>query len=135
MFSSQMLGIRNNNVPGQITAIKKDQQDKLWSFIVKYYNITHSFSTQQQDKKKANLFNIFLKYELRQTIVCSLRENDYNKIQFLLDGINSDCLSLLSNFEKKLYTDKKLKYFAIIYIYITKIIWRTHGFPVVGKAN
>jgi hypothetical protein len=37
-----------------------------------------------------------------------------------------------SLFELMLYRNKKTRVLGILYIYFTKLIWRTHGFPIVG---
>lgn len=127
------LAIRNNGVLGQATAINKDDKYKLLPSIVSYYNLTYKFSTLYQDKK--SLFNIFFRYDLRNKILCALRESDYSTILFLLNGLTESCLNELHSFEIKLYKIKKLNSVAKLYIYFTKIIWRLNGFPVVGKAN
>ena len=127
------LGIRNNGVVGQITDQTKEERFKLMQHIVDFLNLTYNFSLKYPDKNQ--LFKIFFRYDLRHRILCALRENDYATIQFLLDGLNKEPLNELHRFEIKMYKIRILYIAAKLYIYITKLIWRLHGFPVVGKAS
>ncbi len=127
------LAIRNNGVSGQATGIKKENRFKLMPSIVDFYNLTHDFSLKHPDKNQ--LFKIFFRYDLRNRLLCALRENDYATLNFLLDGLNKDSLNELQAFEIIMYRIKRLNNVAKLYIYISKLIWRLHGFPIVGKAH
>ncbi len=126
------LGIRNNGVLGQITGLNKEDRFKLMQSVVDFFNLTHDFSLKYPDKNR--LFRIFFRYDLRNRLLCTLRENDYATLNLLLDGLNKDCLNELHEFEIILYKIKKLNIVAKLYIYISKLIWRLHGFPIVGKS-
>jgi glycosyltransferase involved in cell wall biosynthesis len=125
------LGIKNNSVTGQITGGTKDQHFKLLRHIVDFYNLTHAFSLDKPDKLA--LYKLFFKYDLRNRIICYLRENDYIALDFLFKELDSGCLGELKNYEINLYKLQKLNFFAKLYIYFTKLIWRRYGFPIVGK--
>jgi hypothetical protein len=68
-------------------------------------------------------------------MLCALRDIDYATIELFLNGLSKECLKELMNFEIALYKTKKLNIAAKLFIYFTKIYWRTRGFPIVGKAN
>ncbi|MGZ8944558.1 MAG: glycosyltransferase family 2 protein [Methylococcaceae bacterium] len=133
VYVGMPLGIKNNGVFGQITGSNKEDRFKLMAFIVEFYNLTYDFSLKYSNKNP--LFKVFFRYDLRNRLLCALRENDYATLQFLLDGLSKDCLNELQAFETILYKIKRLNIIAKIYIYISKLIWRLHGFPIVGKAN
>lgn len=127
------LGIRNNGVPGQITTVKKGNDLDRIQGIVDFFKLTYAFSLNYPDKSR--LFKIFFRYDLRNRILNALRQKDYKTIQFYLDGIGEDCLSELQPLEIMIYKTRSLNFFAKIYVYITKLIWRTYGFPIVGRPN
>jgi hypothetical protein len=131
VYIGSPLGIRNNGVDGQITGLSKKERFNLMVHVVDSYNLIY-FHWVKLNKEK-QLFSVFLKYDLRSRIISQLRDNDYKSIQFLLDGLNTEILSEFQEFEMYLYKNKSLKIAAKTYIYITKIIWRLHGFPIVGR--
>jgi glycosyltransferase involved in cell wall biosynthesis len=130
VYIGSPLGIRNNGVDGQITGLSKKERFKLMVHVIDSYNLIYFHWVKLN--KENQLFSVFLKYDLRSRIISQLRDNDYTSIQFLLDGLNTEVLSELKEFEVSIYKNKSLKVLAITYIYITKIIWRLHGFPRVG---
>lgn len=127
------LGIRNNGVPGQITGIKKEGNSELMQGVVDFFNLTHAFSLNYPNK--ARLFKIFFRYDLRNRILNTLRDKDYVTLKYYLDHLSKECLKELNSLEIKLYQTRFLNIFAKLYVYITKLIWRTHGFPIVGKPD
>jgi len=127
------LGIKNNGVSGQITGLNKEAHFKLLKYVINYYNLTFEFSRTQQGNTE--LFDIFFRYDLRNRILCALKEMDYATIQFLLEKLSPNAQNQLQPLEKILYAKKEFNFIAKIYVYVTKIIWRSHGFPIVGKAN
>jgi len=133
VYVGYTLGIKNNGVFGQITGTNTEERFKLLCFVVDFYNLTHDFS--QKYSHKAELFGIFFRYDLRNRVLCSLREKDYQTIDYLFAGLDQECLNELSGFEKWIYTSEKMNFIAKLYVYGTKLMWRTHGFPVLGKAN
>lgn len=124
------LGIRNNGVIGQITGSTEEQRFKLLPHIANYYNITYR---ESQKSSSIALFKVFFRYDLRNQILCALRKSDYRTIEYLYNALSADCMNELSTFEKNLYKNQALNSLAKIYIYITKLIWRRHGYPIVGK--
>ncbi|QWF70713.1 glycosyltransferase family 2 protein [Methylomonas paludis] len=130
------LAIKNNGVQGQITGLSNAERTNLIEHIVNFYNLTQAFSLSQQAKTdKAELFEIFFRYDLRQRIICALKEKDYALVNYLFDNLSQESLDQLSGFEKRLYQNQTLNFIAKLYIYATKLIWRAHGFPIVGKPD
>ena len=130
VYIGQPLGVRNNNVPGQITGISQEQRFKLLRHVVDFYNLT--YQSWLDLKNKNNNYRIFLKYDIRHRILSALKNRDYKTLDYLLKTLNSNILKGYSLFELTLYRNKKTRVLGILYIYFTKLIWRTHGFPIVG---
>lgn len=125
------LGVRNNNVEGQITGVTREEKIKMLTYIIRFLNLTYkSWVLSGQTSKN---YVKYLKYDIRHKIVTAIRSNDSETIIKLLNGINKEVIDLFSSFELFLYSRSSFKLVAILYIYITKIIWRNNGFPVVGK--
>lgn len=125
------LGIRNNNVSGQITAVNQKDRFTLFKHVIDYYNLV--FNSYSKTVVKNKYYLVFLLYELRVRILSCLIDNDYLKIEYFFKGLSPEILALLNKCELIIYTKPKLNLFGRLYIYGTKILWRTNGFPVVGK--
>ena len=80
------------------------------------------------NKKK---FKLFMKYELRHSILNYLKYKDYEALNIFINGLSSLCKEhSLNSFERFAYKKRFLRLISIyIYIYITKVIWKSHGFP------
>lgn len=124
------LGIRNNNVEGQITASSKEDRFKLLKHVVDFYNLVFQF--WKSNNKRPDYIE-FLKYDLRCRFLVALKDNDYRSLNFLLSGLGTDIKNIFPSFELKLYPKTSFKKMMIGYIYATKVIWRRHGYPIVGK--
>ncbi len=116
------LGIRNNNVGGQITALSPEKRLPLFRHVCDYYNITYKswLNSNPQNKK----FIKFLKFDIRGRMVSELRDNDYSVINIILEGLDNDILKLFWNIELTMYKIKTFRILSILYIYFTKINWR-----------
>jgi glycosyltransferase involved in cell wall biosynthesis len=126
------LAIRNNGVPGQITGLSIEDRFILLKHVVKYYNLT--YNCWDNLKILNTSYIIFLKYDLRHRILVALRDCDYNTVNFILTELDSKVIGVFSKFEQNIFKSKKLKFYAVCYIYYTKLIWRTNGFPRVGHS-
>jgi glycosyltransferase involved in cell wall biosynthesis len=125
------LSIYVGGVAGQATSTLSDKNILMLAHIVKRYNLV--FENWQQLSLKNNDFKIFIKYELRHSFICQLRNNDYVSIQFVIDNLNTHMLSLFSKLEVFMFKNEPLKFLAIKYILLTKIRWRMRGFPYIGQ--
>lgn len=125
------LGIRNNNVMGQITGFSDDARFNLLKYVVDFYNLTFKSS---KESKNSSLFKIYLKYDIRHRILLALKARDIKTIAYLINNLDKNVLNIFHNIELRLYEKLNFRHFSILYIYITKIIWRRHGYPIVGKS-
>jgi glycosyltransferase involved in cell wall biosynthesis len=125
------LGIRNNNVEGQVTGLNMDERFKLLKFVVNFYNLT--YSSWHKSSPRSENFIVFMKYDIRARIITCLRGNDDRTIQYILSHVHAEIQQQFSRLEWWLYQQQSLKPVATLYIYLTKLIWRRRGYPIVGK--
>jgi glycosyltransferase involved in cell wall biosynthesis len=125
------LGIRNNGVQGQITGLNIEERFKLLKHVVDFYNLT--FSTWNLSKNKNRDFITFLKYDIRHRILMALKINDYKTINYLFEGLNINIINLFPRFELSMYLNPYINKCGLLYIYKTKLIWRSKGYPISGQ--
>ncbi len=123
------LGIYWGGVPGQITS-QLTKQNRLDGTIARY-NFCHSIWDKNLDNN--SLYLVFERYEMRCGILSLLREKEYGLIMQLHTKLNRSVIEIFYRPEWILYRRPWLRWIAVSYIYLTKIIWRAHGFPVVGE--
>lgn len=119
----------NGGVEGQISSIDPETKFKYLKYVVDYYNLVMSDYLLNQSTNK--VFKIYLKYDIRHRIKGFITSNDKRSLDFFLDSLSNDVLSLFSSCEISLY--KRARTISIFWINFTKLIWRTHGYPIVGK--
>lgn len=95
--------------------------------IAKRHNLTHE--KWLENKKENKLFLTFQKYELRHAFITFLRQKDYQNLALFVSKLNSSVLTIFSRTEKLLIKKKQYNKIAIGFILLTKIYWRTKGFP------
>lgn len=113
------------NIVGQVTADKKKQDSNLLG-VVNRINYVYAIWETNKDNK---LFLIFLKYELRHMIITELKKSNYSRLNIITNNLNENILRYFKISEIKLFKKESLRNLAIIYILITKILWRCNGFP------
>ena len=99
-------------VPGQITAASGE---KLFSFLPSinlYYNL------------------IYHKYDIRHRFKGYVKQEKYN--DYFLRNLDTSLIKDFTAFELYLYRHRKVKA-AILWINLTKVIWRLHKYPIVGE--
>ncbi len=122
------LSIYNGEVEDQATNTLKEKQ-KITDFILFHNKIIEEFHKSHSTNQT---FKIFMKYEFRHSILQHLKKKNYQAILYILSMLDSNTKRLLINkIENIIYTKSCLNRIAISYIYITKLIWRTHCFPSV----
>ena len=122
------LSIYNGGVNQQATSILNEQQkikdgalfrNKVWE---EWYNTG----------SKNKTCKTFMKYETRHCFLIYLRRRQYNEIHAFIQNLSSQYKhDISSKVELFLYEHVHFRNIAIMYIYITKLIWRTHNYPVV----
>ena len=113
------LGIRNNNVEGQITGNKEVLEEQLferWLDGVSYYNIIFNYWLNNNLNNKN--FISFIRYNLRHNIKWFLINNNWEIIEMITQNLAE---GILSSNEIKLYKNKLKKPLSIHYINIKKL--------------
>lgn len=122
------LGVRNNEVAGQATGDNIENRGKeIWSDFVNFYRL--SWERYVATNKKSKTYLTFMKFELRGVFINALRRKNYKHIDFLLNHLNANILKCFSRFELSLYSNPSKRILALLYIYITKFIWRFNKIP------
>jgi hypothetical protein len=62
-----------------------------------------------------------------------IKNREYDKLGFFISKINPDIMNLFSTLEKAILHTKALRFFSVLLIKATKVVWRSHGFPVLGE--
>jgi hypothetical protein len=123
VYNGRTLSIYWGNIPGQATS-----QKNMDIHVINRYNLC--YENWVKTGKQNRIFLIFMKYEIRHQILVYLKNKNTIEISYLIDNLSNDIKRQFLFFEWLLY--KKCHKFSIPYIYLTKIIWRMHGFPVLN---
>ena len=119
------------NVEGQSTSVNKTNFYESNLNVCERFNLTYSLWNKIGRTNKT--FKIFLKYEFRHIMLDALKRNDFDTIKLFLENIDNNILKLFPWLELKLYGIPSLKIINKLYIYLTKMLWRTRGYPIAGK--
>ena len=122
------LSVYNGEVSQQATSVL-DEQQKIKDgalFRNRVWEEWHNTGCKNKTCK------IFMKYETRHCFLIYLKRKQYKEIHTFLKQLSSTYKhDILNRVELVLYEHIHFRYMAIMYIYITKLIWRTHNYPVV----
>lgn len=130
LYIGMPLTIYNGNVEGQATSVLKEQKKLTDNILMRNMVIAEWNATGRKNK----VCGIFMKYETRHGFLYRLKAYDYTGLQILIDGMSKECKDFYLNYiEKILLTKPALNKIAVIYMCITKVLWRLHGYPVIGK--
>lgn len=130
LYIGRPLAIYNGGIAGQATSKLHKQKKIADNILMRNCVVSEWYKTGCKNK----VFSIFMKYETRHTILCYLRENDYETIRLLFNEMNSDCKRFYhSSIEQFIYHTPFFNKLAIMYIYATKVIWRLHGYAKLGN--
>jgi len=125
------LSIYVGGIEGQTTSVSMNGNIFILQHVVNRYNIVNTVWENTPFKNK--YYKLFLKYELRHTIITQLRESDFKSIHFLFENLDKKITKLFTGVEIYIYREPKLKWIGIVFILATKLRWRLRGFPIVGK--
>lgn len=128
IYIGKPLSIYNGGVENQATSTLKKQK-KLDDFILFQNNVINEYF-------KISLRNIvferFMRYQFRHIILQLLREKNYNTITYISSHLSiKSSKMLLPWFDKYIFLHKHCSTISILYIYLTKVIWRSYNYPVV----
>ena len=127
-YIGKPLSIYNGMVENQATSTLKENQTLNDNILFTNTVINEYINSKIQNKH----FKIFMKYTFRHGLLQFLKNKKYKTINYLFDELSNDSKDLLINkIEYFIYKTKCLNLFAIYYIYFTKLIWRTHNYPIV----
>ena len=114
------LGVRNNNIPGQITSMPRSERLKFMIHVINFYNLTFDFSRNYRNVA----YRRFLKFDLRNHVVSMLRERDWETFNIFWLGLDSSVKKQVSGIEQFIFVKREFRLFSIAFIYLTKIIWK-----------
>lgn len=115
-------------IPGQITSADEERRYALMKFVVFFYNFIYS-------KKRTGIsksFDLWFKYNIRHGIKTYMSARNYRSLDFLISNLSEEVLALFTKTELFMYR-RKLRYLSILWVNISKVIWRSHGFPIIGE--
>lgn len=101
----------------------------LLQFVVLFYNIL--YKKWSETNFRNNNVKLFLKYDLRHRFKGFLRTKNWKSLDYFYANLNAEPLSLLCPLEKFFYRKHYVK-LGVLWINLTKLLWRTHKIPVVG---
>lgn len=128
LYIGKCLSVYNGNVIGQATSHNNEELRKEGSLI--FHNRIMEEWNAIGCKNKS--FLVFMKYEFRHLMKTRLLSRDYLGIITFLD---SKCgQKLTTTYERWLYKKEILNHLSVLYINVTKALWRLHGYPIVGKS-
>ncbi len=130
IYCGYPLSIYWGDVPGQTTATNREDGGAI-QCVIRRINLCHE--SWLETRKANKFFRVFEKYELRHIILGFIKRKEYEKIEIMLSNLSKDVTRGPMDIEKYLWRSSKLRCFAIIYLYLTKILWRANRFPVVRK--
>lgn len=119
----------NGGVEGQITSLDAETKFKYLKYVVDYYNLVMNDYLINQSTNK--VFKIYFKYDIRHRIKDFIISNDKRGLNFFLTNLSNEVLNLFSSYEISLYKEQRA--LSLLWINFTKLIWMTHGYPIVGE--
>lgn len=130
IYIGRCLHVYVGNVKGQATA-DISKQDEYIKDKIEVLNRLYQLYLNQG--RKNELVPISIKYRGRHLILGMLKSKKYHMLKLVYADFNA---SLQKMFRILKYLCEHQAYsMCIIYIYITKLIWRIHGFPRVGVKS
>lgn len=115
-------------IPGQTTSADEEQRYALMKYVVFFYNFIYSKKRNGISKS----FDLWFKYDIRHRMKVFMRTRNYRSLDFLISNLSEDVLGLFTRQELFMYR-RKLRCLSIIWVNISKVIWRLHRFPVIGE--
>lgn len=114
------------NVKHQATSLKGDND---LADVVSRFNFVHgNFRRFNPDNK---IYLVFLRYEIRHLIKGFLLRNESLSIIHFLRDLSPSVLGVFDDFEINLYKSSSNRYLKIYLINLSKLVWKTRGYPQV----
>jgi hypothetical protein len=131
VYIGRPLSIRNNNVAGQITAIRGAERRKMFCHVIDFLNITHAAGAMTESRS----YKRFLKFDIRNRCLGMTRVRDWELIDSLFTGLDAAVRDEFFRWEIEIYRRPEFRPISMLMIYYTKIIWRLHRNPVVRSRR
>lgn len=129
-YVGQCLHVYVGNVMGQTTSNVSKQNIRIKNSIEV---LNRFYDEYYKTGKKNKLISIYIKYRYRHFLLLLLKKKQYS---LLAEVISLSKFNTFRTFPFKcLLLNPIFNKLCIIYIYITKLIWRMHGFPRVGTHS
>lgn len=120
------LSIYNGEVENQATSTLKKQK-KVDDFILFQNNVIDEYF---KISSRNIVFERFMKYQFRHVILQYLCRKDYNAIIYIINNLNVRSVEILMpQCDKYLFPNRRYCAISKLYIYLTKLIWRSHNYP------
>jgi len=120
----------NGGVAGQTTSVDEETRYQWLQFVVLFYNLFYKKWIESGCKSKTA--RIFLLYDLRHRFKGYLNAHNWRSLDYLYSNLNPEMLNLLTCCDRIL-CKKHMSFLGKTWINLTKLLWRTHKFPIVGE--
>lgn len=128
IYIGKPLSVYNGGVENQATSTLKKQK-KLDDFILFQNNVIDEYFNMSL---KNIVFERFMKYQFRHVILQLLKKKDHDTIRYILNHLSiKSSRTLIPWVDKLIFSQKYCNLTSILYIYLTKVIWRLHNYPIV----
>jgi len=129
VYCGKLLHVYTSDVPGQTTR----SDDWLLGRRTNAFLFNDIYGRYLMKSNRNLLIPVYMKYHLRHIIYNDLKAGRHIGVETLMQHLSTDCKKKLGLIFSKTVTKRWLKYFFILYIGCTKMIWRMHGFPRIGE--
>jgi len=127
VYSGYPLSVYVGGVEGQATTTSIYENNKLLEDTVTRYNMV--YDTYVETKKKNRAFVVFMMYELRHTLMINTINKEFETNYYFFNNLSPIIKKQFNFFDIFLLKNsKKYDKLFTLYIKITKVIWRLHGF-------
>lgn len=114
-------------VKGQTTSADKEKRFKLLKYVCFFYNFIYT----KNNNNRNTIFYRYMKYDIRHRIKYFINNNDQRSLDFFLKNLSTKVLNMFPRWEILLYERNKV--LSVFWINLTKLVWRTHAYPVIGE--
>lgn len=130
IYSGYPLSVYVGGVAGQATNTSINEDKKLLNDVIARYNIV--FDNWKKTGANNKAFIVFMKYELRHTLMINSINAQFETNSCFLDSLDESIVNRLTKLEKFLLKAKNLQKLHVLFVKLTKLKWFIHGYQ---RAN